>query len=307
MAHHHLDARGSALHGHFDRDRAPALIVEPGDTVRFRTLDAWWSAGPYQGGPPPDRERVPEYHPDAGHALTGPVSVRGAEPGATLAVRIDAVVPEPWGTTVAGGWSTGFNQRYGIEQAGTVLSWTLDATARTGRDQRGHTVALRPFMGVMGVAPAEPGRHSTIPPRRTGGNLDCRELVRGSTLYLPVAVPGALFSVGDGHAAQGDGEVGGTAIECPMTVELGFGLSDLPISGPVADTPAGWITMGVADTLDEAAFRALDAMYELMQRRYQLERPDAVALASVTVDVHVTQIVNQTVGVHAVLPHGALR
>jgi acetamidase/formamidase len=119
-------------------------------------------------------------------------------------------------------------------------------------------------------------------------------------------VDGALFSVGDGHAAQGDGEVGGTAIECPMRVELGFDLAELRIDTPVADTPAGWVTLGVADTLDEASGIALEALFTLMTTRYGLDRGDAVALASVVAHVHVTQIVNRTVGVHAVLPHGAL-
>jgi acetamidase/formamidase len=306
--HWSLAAQGPALHGDFDRDREPALTIDPGDTVRFETLDAWWSAGPYRGGSPDVRERVAEHRPDDGHALTGPIAIRGAEPGTVLAVRIDDVRPGEWGTTVAGGRPTVVNQRSGIADDWTVQAWTLDADAMTGRNQLGHSVTLRPFMGVLGVAPDEPGRHSTIPPRRTGGNLDCKELVRGSTLYLPVAAPQALFSVGDGHAAQGDGEVGGTAIECPMTVELTFDVrSDLAIDAPIADTPAGWITMGVADTLDDAAYLALNAMYDLMQRRYGLGRPDAVALASVVVDTRVTQIVNQVVGVHAVLPHGAVR
>ncbi|HZZ95604.1 MAG TPA: acetamidase/formamidase family protein [Jatrophihabitantaceae bacterium] len=302
-----IEARGSALHGVFDRAISPVLTIEAGDTVRAETLDAWWSAGPYTGGAPDERARVPEHTADAGHALTGPIAIRGAVPGRTLAVRIDSVTPGTYGATVTGGRPTVFNVRSGIESVCTVHAWELDVDALTGRNQFGHTVALRPFMGVMGVAPAAPGPHSTIPPRRTGGNLDCKELVAGSTLYLPIAVDGALFSVGDGHAAQGDGEVAGTAIECPMTVELTFDVVDLPIDTPVADTPAGWVTMGVADTLDDACYRALNAMYDLMQRRFELDRADAVALASVVVDTRVTQIVNQVVGVHAVLPHDAVR
>jgi acetamidase/formamidase len=220
-------------------------------------------------------------------------------------VRIHAVTPGSWGTTHTGGPRRLFD-RYGIAGAHTVHRWELDPEGGTGRNELGFTVALRPFLGVMGVAPAEPGRHSTIPPRRVGGNLDCRELVAGSTLYLPVAVAGALFSTGDGHAAQGDGEVGGTAIECPMHVELTLDLADLHVETPVADTPAGWVTMGVADTLDEASGIALEALFDLMSARLGLGRGDVVALASVVADVHVTQIVNRTVGVHAVLPHDAL-
>lgn len=303
-----LEPGDATLHGHFSRDLPPVLTIDPGDTVTFRTLDCWWSAGPYPGGHNRDRPRVPQHQPDCGHALIGPVAVRGAETGQTLAVRIDAVVPAGWGTTVAGGWPSSFNQRYDVEETGVVHAWQLDPVTMTGRNQHGHTVALRPFMGVLGMPPAEPGRHSTIPPRPHGGNLDCKELVAGSTLLLPIPVDGALFSVGDGHAAQGDGEVGGTAVECPMDeVILTFDLrDDFPVTGPVARTADAWLTMGVGPTLDEAAFAALDSMFTLLERLHDISRPDAVALASVAVDVRVTQIVNQTVGVHAVLRDSAV-
>lgn len=160
----------------------------------------------------------------------------------------------------------------------------------------------------MGMPPPEPGQHSTIPPRPHGGNLDCRELVAGSTLYLPIPVDGCLVSVGDGHAAQGDGEVGGTAIECRMErVDITFSVhDDVPISLPFAETPAGLLTIGLGSTVDEATFGALDAMFELLGRRHGLSRPDAIALSSVAVDVRVTQIVNETVGVHALLRPDAL-
>lgn len=162
------------------------------------------------------------------------------------------------------------------------------------------------------MPPPEPGRHSTVPPRWHGGNLDCRELVAGSTLYLPVPVEGALLSVGDGHAAQGDGEVSGTAIECPMErVDLTLGLLPelfgRPLTTPVARTPAGWVTMGLGDDLDEAAAEAMDAMLDVLAAVHGLGRSEALALASVVVDLRVTQVANQTFGVHAVLPPGAVR
>jgi acetamidase/formamidase len=297
------------LHGRFSREYAPVVSIDPGDSVRFRTLDCWWSTGPYEGGHPRERKRVPEYAQGYGHALCGPVEVRGAEPGSVLAVRIDRVRPGTYGTTVAGGPPRVFNQRYGVVDEHAVLSWELDPDALVGRNQYGHTVALRPFMGVMGLPPDQPGEHSTIPPRWHGGNLDCKELVAGSTLYLPVTVEGALFSVGDGHAAQGDGEVGGTAIECPMDeVALTFGVrEDLELATPLANTPAGWLTLGLGSTVDEATFAALEAMFALLRRLFGVSTVEAVALASVAVDVRVTQIVNETVGVHAVLPHGAIR
>jgi acetamidase/formamidase len=136
-----------------------------------------------------------------------------------------------------------------------------------------------------------------------GGNIDCCELVAGSTLYLPVAVDGALFSTGDGHVAQGDGKVSGTAIECPMErVELTFALrDDMPLRTPLAQTPAGWVAMGFDEDLDEAMLIALEAMVDLVAARDGVGRSDALALCSVAVDLRVTQVVNQVCGVHAVL------
>jgi acetamidase/formamidase len=176
-----------------------------------------------------------------------------------------------------------------------------------GCNQYGHTVELRPFMGVMGMPPDAPGLHSTVPPRVTGGNLDCKELVSGSTLYLPIAVPGGLFSVGDGHARQGDGEVSVTAIECPMErVDLTFALlPELHLATPRAHTPAGWLTFGIHEDLDEAALIALAAMIDLLVERHGLSRHQALGLASVVVDLRITQMVNGVRGVHALLPHDA--
>src|SRR5262249_19749266 len=148
--------------------------------------------------------------------------------------------------------------------------------------------------------PADGGIHSTIPPRDAGGNIDCKELVAGSRLFLPIAVPGALVSVGDGHAAQGDGEVSGLAIECPMDrVDITFGLREgRPLTGPIAETAAGTITFGFHPSLDEAMAVALERMLDVLCARHSIDRRDALALASVVVDLHVTQVVNGCSGVH---------
>ena len=295
------------LHGFFDPDLPPVATVEPGETVRFATLESGWSPDPFEVTDLDGRRRHPAWTPDCGHALTGPVAVRGARAGEVLRIRIEAVEPGGWGTTFANARPTAFNERYGLTGS-AVHRWTLDPVAGTGRNQHGHTVALRPFLGVIGMPPAEPGRHSTIPPRPHGGNLDCRELVAGSTLWLPIPVDGALLSVGDGHAAQGDGEVSGTAIEAPFDrVRLTLGLSDLELRSPIARIDGAWLAFGFDEDLDLAAEQAMASMLDLMERELGVSRAECLALASVGVDLRVTQIVNQVKGVHAVLPDGAFR
>lgn len=307
---HHLQPERRTLHGHFSRDLAPVLTISSGDTVVCSTLDAGWGMEPFAGGAyTPRKEFEGRSAPlDDGHALIGPIEIREAQPGMTLEVYVDALEPGPWGWCLAGGWLSDFNERYGLLDQGIVHAWTLDNERRVGRNQHGHTVALRPFMGVMGMPPAEHGIFPTAPPRATGGNMDCRDLVAGSRLYLPIAVPGGLFSVGDGHAAQGHGEISGTAIECPMDrVELTFRVhDDFPIEAPVARTPDAWIAMGFDADLENATFAAIDSMLGLMESNFGISRRDALALASVVVDLHVTQIVNGVCGVHAALPIGSI-
>ena len=171
----------------------------------------------------------------------------------------------------------------------------------------GAPVRLAPFLGVLGMPPDEPGVHSTIPPRRSGGNIDCKELVAGTTLYLPIPVDGARFSAGDGHAAQGDGEVSGTAIETPVEAEVTLEVrDDLELEWPIARIDGAWLTFGFDEHLGAAARIAVDGMLDLMEREHGLSRGDALALASVVVDLRVTQVVNQVLGVHAVLRDDAL-
>jgi acetamidase/formamidase len=307
---HRLEPTRATLHDHFSRDLPPALTVDPGDVVRLRTLDGGWGLEPFTRFEPPRRrlEPLPEGY-DGGHALIGPIHVRGAEPGGTLAVHVRTVRPGAWGYTIGGGEDQPLDRRLGVQaRPGALHAWTIDGTAGTARDDTGFTVPLRPFLGVMGNAPSAPGRHHTIPPRRTGGNIDCRELVEGSTLLLPVEVEGALFSAGDGHAAQGDGEMAVTAIECPMdVVELSFSVAPTPLERPRAITPAGLVTFGFHERLDEAMVDAAESMVRWLAERYGIPLRDALALAGVAVDLRVTQVVNGVRGVHALLPDGALR
>ena len=268
MALYELKPERATLHGHFSRDLPPRLTIEPGDTVRFQTLEAGWSLAPRRTEDRSEKQVLFEPRDpsaDSGHALCGPVFVRGAEPGMTLEVRIDTVLPGAWGYVYAGGWETPLNDRLGVSSNGVIHNWLLNTDAMTAHGPQGFTVKMHPFLGVMGMPEDVPGGQSTTPPRRTGGNLDCKELVAGSSLFLPIAVPGGLFSAGDGHAAQGDGEVSGLAIECPMTqADLTFYLHpNLSLGTPRAETPAGKLTLGFGETLDEAMGDALDAMLGL--------------------------------------------
>jgi acetamidase/formamidase len=225
-------------------------------------------------------------------------------------VRIDDVRIGPWGVTDAGGWHTPLNERLGVDEGETaVLAWVLDADAAVGRDQHGREVDLQPFLGVIGTPPDRAGIHPTAPPRRWGGNIDCKELVAGTTLFLPVPADGALVSAGDGHAAQGDGEVSQLAIEAPVErAQLTLSVrDDLSLENPTAWTPEAWLAFGFDEDLDEAAAQAIDGMLALMGRELGLERREALAYASVVVDLRVTQMVNGVRGAHAVLPHDALR
>lgn len=302
MSLHRLPLERRTLHGHFSRDLPPVLEIDSGDEVEFTTLDARWSVGTeWRRFEPMDPEL------DSGHALCGPVLVRRAEPGMALAVSIVELETEGTGWTAVAG--TPLNAALGVSDGKDYrMSWDLDPMAAVARNDRGLRVRMRPFLGVMGVAPAEPGRHPTSPPRSAGGNIDCRELIAGSRLELPVLVPGALFSTGDGHAAQGDGESSGTAIECGMArVRLGFELlPDVALTMPRAQTPAGAITFGFDEDLNRAMEIALSAMLDLLCERHGLQRREALALASAAVELRVTQVVNGVRGVHALLPDGAV-
>lgn len=288
----------------------PVLTIESGDSIAFHTLDAGWGTGPSYA----QRQRpfARRHSIEGGHALVGPFAVNGAQKGMTLAITFNAIIPGPYGFTAAGQYPNWQNQRLGLTEVDEIiLDWRVDSVAGRATcsiGERSYDVAVRPFMGVVGMPPDDVAGHSTWPPRFCGGNIDCRELVQGSTLYLPISVDGAYLAVGDGHAAQGDGEISCQAIECSManvdiTVRLEEGMTP---RYPRANTPAGWITFGFDEDLNEATVQALDGMLELMGEIHGLSRVEAMALGSTVVDLRITQIVNGTKGVHAVLPHGAV-
>ncbi|HEX8008239.1 MAG TPA: acetamidase/formamidase family protein [Trebonia sp.] len=303
MSAHQLDPTPVTTSDVFSPEHPPVLTVEPGDTVLVRSLDAH---GYLERLEFPGQERATMFTESRGHCLTGPVAVRGARPGDMLAVHLVSLRPGDWGWTAAPGRrDSPVAQRLGLTEGPQAwLLWELDADAGKGIANGRFTRPLAPFLGVIGVAPPEPGEHSTIPPRAvSGGNIDCKDLVASSTLYLPVSVPGALLYLGDGHAAQGDGEVGGTAIECPMTTEVTLDVvTDRPLASIHAQTPAGPVTFGFDADLNVAMGDALDAMVGWMTAMFGVNRAEALALASAAVDMRVTQVANGTWGVHAVLP-----
>ncbi|MFJ7288118.1 acetamidase/formamidase family protein [Curtobacterium sp. NPDC098951] len=307
MTHHHLDATVDTAIDVLTAERRPVLTVAPGDTVTVRTLSA---AGYTEPQSAPGVEAPTLVDPRRGHCLVGPIAVAGAQPGAVLAVRFDALVPDDWGYTGSGGVDTPVNRALGLTDpaARGPLLWDIDPAAGTAVNQLGLGVRTAPFLGVVGLPPEPTGEHSTIPPREAGGgNVDCRELVAGSTLYLPVTVPDALLFVGDGHAAQGDGEVSGTAVECGMTTTMTLSLLDAaPVAGVHADTPAGRVTLGFDADLNTATTTALDRMVDWIAGLHGIGRAEALAMASVAVSMRVTQVANRTWGVHALLPHDAI-
>jgi acetamidase/formamidase len=306
MARYQLSPTQETTADVFSRDHPPVLTVSPGDTVVVRSLDAsgYLARQQHPGDQPPTM-----FSGHRGHCLTGPIAVRGARPGMVLAVRLVSLRPDDWGWTVAAATDDRLKQRLGVSEGpSSWLLWDLDADRGTGTNDLGLTVSLAPFLGVVGMPPDEPGEHSTKPPRASGGgNIDCRELVAGTTLYLPVTVPDALLYMGDGHAAQGDGEVAGTAIECSMTTEAVLDLiTDPPVPGIHAVAPTGRITFGFSRDLNEAMGDALDAMITWMQALYGLSKGAALAVASPAVDLRITQVANDVWGVHALLRDGVL-
>ncbi|RHB37306.1 acetamidase [Enterocloster aldenensis] len=308
MANHTLNPSRGNLHGSLSRSIPPVLTISPGDTVDFTTLEADWrivrpdspssSSGIFM-------ER--SFPADQGHALCGPVYIQGARPQMTLAIRINQIIPGTWGWSRVGGGDPDHLCRMGFEGDEYFLIWDIDPKKGICRSHMGHCVPLSPFMGVMAVAPDSDDYVKTHVPGPYGANMDCRDITTGSILYLPVYTEGALFSTGDGHARQGDGESGCTAIECPMKqVSLTFDLIDEPLDNPVCNSPHGWITFGFHSDLTVAAYYALMDMCRLMEHLYGFGHKEAMAMASVAVDMKITQLVNGTRGVHALLPHGVI-
>lgn len=296
--------------GYYDARVKPVLHIASGDTVRVETMVArgierLHLAGVKDEEIPASLKAVEQAVRDRGpgaHPLTGPIYVDGAEPGDTLEVRIQNFeFLHPYGVSGFIPGSGTLPEEFPYAKFKLVR---IDEKAGTGQFAPDVTLKLAPFFGSIGVAPPQIlGRVSSGPPGPHAGNMDNKELVAGSILYLPVHVPGALLSMGDGHGMQGDGEVSLSALETSLrgTIQV-FVRKGKKITWPRAETPTHYITMGLDEDLDQAAKMATHEMIEYLAGEKGMSREDAYVLCSLAVDLHVTQLVDQTKGVHAMLP-----
>ena len=296
--HHHHTIHGAHHHFGWNRDFPPVATVAPGTTLEFDCLDA-------AGGQFSASSTVADVATlDFGkvNPVTGPILVDGAEPGDALKITLDHYAPSGFGWTA------------NIPGFGLLADQFKDPALHLWRYEPGTLapalfstlakVPLKPFAGTIGVAPAEPGLHSVVPPRRVGGNLDIRDLAAGATLWLPVEVAGALFSIGDTHAAQGDGEVCGTAIESPMGVtarlELVKGANlrfpRFQTHGPVTrhlDEKGYDVTTGIGPDLMDATKNAVRGMIDLLGKEHHLSPENAYMLCSVCADMRISEVVDR--------------
>lgn len=311
MAHHHLEPGVETCHwGYFDATLPPALRIASGDTVTIDTVTGGPDVVPDRATfhvPPALDEIHAKLSPFGPHILTGPVFVEGSEPGNVLEIRIHEVsLLQDWGFNLI------------LPLLGTLphdydeprkVNIPLDRERHVGRMPWGYDLPLNPFFGVMGVAPPKGwGRMTSVAPQATGGNLDNKELGAGATLYLPVFAPGGLFSCGDGHGAQGDGEVCITAIETALRGTFEFILrQDLVFTYPRGETPTHHVTMGMDPDLDQCAVKALREMIALIGEKTGLSHADAYMLCSLAGDLRITQTVNGSKGVHMMMDKKHLR
>lgn len=314
MAHHVLKATRETVHfGGFSPDLKPALTVRSGDTIAVETFSG---LNIYDQAPPafvpPEfldicQHLAAERRVGGGpHLLTGPIWVEGAEPGDVLEVKLHSVTPRlPIGfNAIRPGWGA-LTDRFG---EGHLRFIPLDLENGTAEfpEGSGIKIPIRPFFGILGVATV--GTRNSIPPGAYGGNIDNPELQAGSRLFLPVFLPGALFSIGDGHAAQGDGEVCGTAIETSMngTIELTL-RKKMRLSSPIAETPSDILTTGFAETLDDAFQAALHSMVDVLSKLTGITETEAYCLCSLAANFRITQVVNSPQkGVHGLFPRALL-
>jgi acetamidase/formamidase len=310
-AEYTLAARPSTVvWGYYSAQAKPVLTVHSGDTVRIETASSC---------PPPERleeagvrpSDIPQYVRDihqkvtdkgpGGHILTGPVAIAEADPGDVLEVQIVKIdLDVPYSCNSFGPGRGFIPNDFPYSRLKII---PLDRERMTAQFAPGITIPLHPFFGSMGVAPPTRGRLNSGPPWMHAGNMDNKELVAGTTLYIPVHAPGALFEVGDGHAGQGNGEVDITAMETLLTGTFRFIVhKDEHLLWPQAETPTHYIAMGFDEDLVTATEMALRNMLDFLCKTKHLSRDDAYMLSSVAVDLNITQLVDGKLGVHAMCP-----
>jgi acetamidase/formamidase len=313
-ATHRLEATPETIaYGWYDAAATPVLRIADGDIIDVDTLLTNTPMGLRRAGVPEDQiqdslkkitDAFPQGHPKrgpGGHILTGPVFVEGAEPGDALEVKILSI-----DLAIAYGYNgcSGYLRENCPTPPAPARIIQLDRATMTATFAPGIVVPLRPFFGSMGVAPPpEAGRVSSNPPGTHAGNLDNKSLVAGTTLFIPVHAPGALFEVGDGHAAQGDGEVDQTAIETSLRGRLQLSVRKrMKLNFPRAETPTDYISMGTDEDLAKATKIAIQEMIDFLVAEKHLEKTAAYQLTSIAGNVHITQLVDGKVGVHVKMP-----
>lgn len=296
--------------GYYDAATAPVLRIKSGDVVEVHTLITSTPPRLEAAGVRPDQieqalrdifREVTNKGP-GGHILTGPIYVEGAEPGDVLEVRIQSInLAIPYAYNAFGPGRGFLPEDFPYARMKII---PLDEKRMVARFAENIEIPLRPFFGSMGVAPPESsGRISSGPPSIHAGNLDNKELIAGTTLFIPIHARGALFEVGDGHAGQGNGEVSITALETSLIGKLQLIVrKDMHLRWPRAETPASFITMGIHEDLNEATRMAVREMIDFLVNEKKLSRDDAYMLTSVAADLSITQLVDGTKGVHAMIP-----
>ncbi len=313
-AEHTLMPSPQTVHiGDFNAAKKPMLTIDSGDIVTVETASAIVDPAEVDQSGVVPRSAVPEYmrtifrEVDRGpgaHILAGPIFVKGAMPGDVLEVRIEAIdLAVDYGFNRQRPYSGTSPQEF---PAYFLRVIKIDREAKTAEVAPGVVVPVtRPFFGTMGVAPPPPmGRISSREPGVHTGNIDNKDITAGTTLYMPVHAPGALFSVGDGHAVQGQGEVDGSAVETGLRGRFQFIVrKDMKITWPRAETPTHWIVMGLDPNLEEAMKIAVRETIAFITGRFpKLSREEAYMIASIAVDYHVTQAVDGTKGIHGMIP-----
>jgi acetamidase/formamidase len=309
---HRLEATPATIaYGYYWSEATPVLRIASGDIIDVDTLLTNTPRGLQRAGVSPEKiqptlskiveEVTGDKRGPGGHILTGPVFVEGAEPGDVLEVKVLSIdLAIDYGYNGCSGFIPS-----NCDRSLPAKIFRLDARKMTAEFRPGIVVPLKPFFGSMGVAPApELGRVSSNPPGRHAGNLDNRELVAGSTLYIPIFVKGALFSVGDGHAAQGDGEVDQTAIETSLRGRLQLTVrKDMKLTWPRGETATDYISMGTDEDLKAATTIAIQEMVDFLADSKKLSKHEAYQLVSIAGHVAITQLVDRPVyGVHVRMP-----